>query len=70
VQHQLHSLVTGLITDAAQTGDLRRDIPPAELATYCLHALNAASALPSQAAVDRLVTVTLAGLRQLSGSHP
>ena len=61
-QHQLHGLVTGLVTDAANAGDLRRDIPPAELASYCLHALNAAASLPSQAAVDRLVTVTLAGL--------
>lgn len=69
-QHRLHSLVTGLITDATQNGDLRSDIPPAELATYCLHALNAASSLPSQAAVDRLVAVTLAGLRQPGGPRP
>lgn len=69
-QRQLHSLVTGLVTDAAQAGELRRDIPPAELATYCLHALNAAASLPSQTAVDRLLTVTLAGLRQPSGPNP
>lgn len=34
-----------------------------ELARYCLHALTAASELPAQAAVRRLVDVTLAGLR-------
>ena len=34
-----------------------------ELASYCLHALTAASSLPSKAAVRRLVKVTLAGLR-------
>ena len=34
-----------------------------ELASYCLHALAAASSLPSAAAIRRLVTVTLAGLR-------
>jgi hypothetical protein len=30
---------------------------------YCLNALAAASSLPSWAAVGRLVTITLAGLR-------
>jgi AcrR family transcriptional regulator len=35
---------------------------PAELASYCLHALAAAASLPSKAAVHRLVAVTLAGL--------
>lgn len=62
-QRQLHDLVTNLIADAAQAGELRADMPPAELASYCLHALNAAASLPSEAAVGRLVTITLAGLR-------
>jgi AcrR family transcriptional regulator len=62
-QQQLHHMIRDLLTEAAQTGDLRDDVPPAELATYCLHALTAASGLPSKAAVRRLVTVTLAGLR-------
>lgn len=62
-QRQLHDLVTSLIADAAQAGDLRADMPADELATYCLHALNAASRLPSQASVDRLVAVTQVGLR-------
>jgi len=62
-QHQLHDLVTSLVTEAIQAGELRSDIPPAELAAYCLHALNAASSLPSQAAVGRLVAVTIGGLR-------
>ena len=44
-------------------GDIRTDVSPGELATYCLHALTAASSLPSKAAVRRLVTVILAGLR-------
>jgi hypothetical protein len=42
---------------------LRNDVAPDELASYCLHALAAASSLPSKTAVRRLVTVTLAGLR-------
>lgn len=62
-QQQLHDLVRHLLAEGAQAGDLRNDVAPDELARYCLHALTAASNLPSQAAVRRLVTVTLAGLR-------
>lgn len=61
-QH-LRDFVTDLIGRAATTGDIRADIAAGELATYCLHALNAASDLPSKAAVSRLVGLTLAGLR-------
>lgn len=50
--------------------DRRTNMPPAELASYCLHALNAAAALLSEAAVGRLVTITLAGLRPRHESHP
>jgi AcrR family transcriptional regulator len=62
-QHQLHAFLTGLLTQAAETGNIRDDIPPGELASYCLHALTAASSLPDQAAARRLVTITLTGLR-------
>jgi hypothetical protein len=48
---------------ASAIAAVRDDVPPAELASYCLHALQAASSLSSEAAVRRLVTVTLAGLR-------
>ncbi|MFF1497753.1 hypothetical protein [Streptomyces sp. NPDC058304] len=51
------------LAEAAEAGDLRSDVPPAELAQYCLHALTAAAALTSQTAVARLVAVTLDGLR-------
>jgi len=61
-QQQLSDLIRDLLTAAAETGDLRGDVAPDELASYCLHALAAASSLPSKAAVRRLVTVTLAGL--------
>jgi AcrR family transcriptional regulator len=63
-QHQLHGLVRDLIAEAVSAGDLRDDVAPDELATYCLHALSAAGSLPSAAAIRRLVTVTLAGLRR------
>jgi AcrR family transcriptional regulator len=62
-QQRLNNLIRDLLAEAAATGDIRDDIPPAELASYCLHALAAASNLPSKAAVHRLVTVTMAGLR-------
>jgi AcrR family transcriptional regulator len=66
-QHQLHAMIRDLLTEAAKAGDLRDDIAADELARYCLHALTAASNLPSKAAVHRLVTVTLAGLRPNAG---
>jgi AcrR family transcriptional regulator len=60
---QLTRLIEDLLARAASSGDVRDDIAPDELAAYCLHALAAASTLPSAAAVRRLVTITLAGLR-------
>ncbi|GAA3996684.1 hypothetical protein GCM10022232_36930 [Streptomyces plumbiresistens] len=63
-QRQLHDMIRDLLAAGVETGDFRGDVAPAELATYCLHALTAAAALPSDAAADRLVTVTLSGLRE------
>ena len=62
-QQQLSNFIRDLLTQGAETGALRNDVSPAELASYCLHALTAASSLPSKAAVHRLVKVTMAGLR-------
>jgi AcrR family transcriptional regulator len=62
-QRQLIDLLRDLLTQVAETGKLRNDVAPAELASYCLHALSAASSLPTKAAVLRLVKVTMAGLR-------
>jgi AcrR family transcriptional regulator len=59
----LNEFLTALIRAAAERGEIRADIPAGELAAYCLHALTAASGLPSQAALVRLIAVTLAGLR-------
>ncbi|MGW0118028.1 TetR/AcrR family transcriptional regulator [Streptomyces sp. NPDC003327] len=64
-EQHLTGLMEALIAEGARAADLRDDVPPAELAAYCLHALTAASTLPSQAAVDRLVAVTLGALRPL-----
>src|SRR6266487_246854 len=62
-QQQLNGLIHDLLTEAAKTGDVRDDVAPGELASYCLHAVTAARTLPSTAAVRRLVQVTLTGLR-------
>lgn len=62
-QQQLHAMVRDLLAEGVESGDFRGDVTPDELATYCLHSLTAAAALPSEAAADRLVTVTLSGLR-------
>jgi len=61
-QRQLHEFIRALLIEGAATGGLRGDVAPDELATYCLHALTAASTLPDPPAVRRLVAVTLAGL--------
>jgi AcrR family transcriptional regulator len=60
---QLCEFIRELLIEGARTGALRADVDSGELATYCLHALTAASGLPNRAAVHRLVAVTLAGLR-------
>jgi AcrR family transcriptional regulator len=67
-QRQLHAFLSDLLAQGAKAGDIRDDVAPGELASYCLYALTAASGLPTEAAARRLVTVTLAGLRARAGS--
>ena len=62
-ESHLRDLLAELLVACAEAGQIRDDVSSQELATYCLHALGAASALPSKAAVRRLVAVTLGGLR-------
>ena len=64
----LHEFVSALLREAAKRGEARDDIPAGELASYCLHALTAASGLSSEAALGRLIDVTLTGLRPARGS--
>ena len=61
-QQQLIEFIRDLLAEGAETGELRNDVAPKELASYCLHALTAACSLSSKAAVRRLVSVVLAGL--------
>ncbi len=62
-QRHLHAMIRDLLAEAAAAGDIRDDVTADELASFCLHALTAAGSLPSRAAVRRLLTVTIAGLR-------
>ena len=62
-ERRLLGMIRDLLSEGAAAGVVRDDVAPDELAIYCVHALTAASSLPSEAAVRRLVTVTLAGLR-------
>jgi AcrR family transcriptional regulator len=62
-RRQVHEMIRDLLTEAAGTGDVRGDVSDDELANYCVHALAGAGGQRSKAAVRRLVSVTLAGLR-------
>ncbi len=62
-QRHLERFVRDLLAEAAESGEVRDDVAPDELAVFSLNALAAANTLRSKAAVRRLVMVTLAGLR-------
>jgi AcrR family transcriptional regulator len=61
-QQRLHQLLTTLIEEAVAAGRIRGDMPAAELAVFCLHALDAAGSLPSPDARERLVQLTVDAL--------
>jgi AcrR family transcriptional regulator len=63
-QRHLHGMIRELIVECVATGDVRDDVSPDELVTYCLHALTAASGHSSADAVRRLITITLSGIRK------
>jgi AcrR family transcriptional regulator len=62
-EQHLRDLIRGLLTEAAENGEIRDDVPSDELTNYCLHALTAAGKLQSKAAARRLVQLTLDGIR-------
>ena len=62
-ERQLRAMIRDLLAKGAAAGDVRNDVAPDELASFCLHALAAARRLPSKAAVRRLVSVILDGLQ-------
>ena len=55
LRRQLLDLIARLIADAAASGSVRDDVPPRELASFTIHALDAAGDLTSQTAQTRLV---------------
>jgi AcrR family transcriptional regulator len=61
-QRHVQDMIHDLLVEGVKTGDVRDDVPPEELASYCVHAL-AGAGQRSMAAVRRLVSVTLSGLR-------
>ena len=67
-EQKLKRMIRDLVADAASSGEVRGDVSPDELASYCLNALAAASDLPSEAAIKRLVAVILDGLRPVTES--
>ena len=67
---ELHRLVRDVIAEAAASGDVRADVPADELAAFSIGALDVAPSLRSRAAVDRLVAVTLSGLRPVDSPRP
>ena len=64
--HQVHNMIRELLIAARESGGVRDDVPPDELASYCLHALGAARSLRSRVAVRRLVDLVLTALRPSS----
>jgi AcrR family transcriptional regulator len=62
-KRRVHELIRDLIAAGAKTGEVRDDVPPDELAGYCLDALGGASGHGSKAATRRRVSVTMDGLR-------
>lgn len=62
-QEQVHDLIEDLLVACAKAGKIRTDVPPEELASYCLHALAAAGDMSSSAAVRRVAQVTFDGMR-------
>jgi hypothetical protein len=53
-QLQLHGILRDLLIETADDHDIRDDVGPAELATYCLRALTAVGSLPTKAAVSSM----------------
>lgn len=63
IEQQLRNFLRDLLIEASRFGQVRTDITPDELASYCIHALSAAANASSKPAVQRLVDLTLTALK-------
>ena len=62
-QRRLEKFIRDLVVEAMKAGAVRDDVPADELANYCLHALEGVNTLTSKTAVQRLLSLTLAGIQ-------
>ena len=62
-QHRVQHMIVEVLADAVRSGSVRDDVPVRDLASYCMHALEAASQQRTKAGLHRLVEVILTGLR-------
>lgn len=60
----LAAFLSELIAEAARAGTVRTDVPPQELATFCLAAMAGAHGTHSRDAMNRLVALTTDALRR------
>ena len=61
-QQRLFDIIETLLCEGLDEEEVRRDVPPDELARYVLHSVGAAALSPSKAAALRLVRVTRDGV--------
>jgi AcrR family transcriptional regulator len=61
-EQSLCELIAHLVAAAVTDGTARDDVPPEQLAWFCLHAAKSAQHLPSQAAVRRMVALIMSAL--------
>lgn len=69
-RRHLHELIRNLLAEGAESGEIRDDITPDELADYCVHALSRAGDHPSAVATRQLVAATLNRLRDSQPPSP
>lgn len=62
-RQNLQAFLAALIKEGAELAVFRTDLTPEELATFCLHALEASAELTSPEAVLRLVNLTVDAIR-------
>jgi AcrR family transcriptional regulator len=67
-QDRLVAIMASVITEAAADGAVRGDVPPSELATYCINALQAAATATTPSGLTRLTDVVWAGLAPAGGT--